>query len=71
LASGAWLAMCSAALAQPARPLRIAVLNGTPPGDIPFEQSTKLELVINQRAFKALGLSVPASLRVSADEVIE
>ena len=59
------------ALYQRAPALIDKVLKGTPPGDIPFEQGTKLELVINLRAFKALGLAVPASLRVSADEVIE
>ena len=47
------------------------VLKGTPPGEIPFEQGTKFELVINLRAAKALGLTVPHRVRVSADEVIE
>ena len=48
-----------------------AILKGTKPGDIPFEQATKLELVIDQRAAKALGLSVPKAVLVAADEVIE
>ena len=47
------------------------ILNGTPPGEIPFEQSTKFELVLNLKAARALGLKVPQSVRVSADEVIE
>ncbi len=47
------------------------ILKGTKPGDIPFEQATKLELVVNLKAAKALGLTVPLSLLVSADEVIE
>lgn len=47
------------------------ILRGTPAGDIPFEQSTKFELALNQRAAKALGLQVPAHVRIAADEVIE
>lgn len=47
------------------------ILKGTPPGDIPFEQGRKFELVLNLRAARALGLSIPASVRVSADAVIE
>ena len=47
------------------------VLHGTPPGEIPFEQSTKFELVLNLKAARALGLKVPQSVLVSADEVLE
>jgi putative ABC transport system substrate-binding protein len=47
------------------------ILKGTKPGDIPFEQATKLELVVNLKAAKALGLTIPQSMLVSADEVIE
>jgi putative ABC transport system substrate-binding protein len=47
------------------------ILKGTKPGDIPFEQSTKLELVVNLKAAKALGFSVPQSVLVGADEVIQ
>ena len=47
------------------------ILKGTKPGDIPFEQATKLELVVNLKAAKALGLTVPQSVLVGADEVIQ
>ena len=47
------------------------VLRGADPAEIPFEQSTKLELVINLKAAKAMGIVVPAALRLQADEVIE
>ena len=47
------------------------ILRGTPPGDIPWEQSTKFEMMLNLKAARALGLKVPQSVLVSADEVIE
>jgi len=47
------------------------ILRGTKPGDIPFEQSTKFDLVVNLKAAKALGITIPQSVMVSADEVIE
>lgn len=47
------------------------ILKGAHPGEIPFEQSTRLSLVVNLKAAKAIGLAIPQSVLLSADEVIE
>ena len=47
------------------------MLHGAKPADIPVEQPTRFDLIVNMKTAKALGLTVPQSILMRADEVIE
>jgi len=47
------------------------ILKGEKPGDLPVQQSVKVQLVLNLKSAKTLGITLPQTLQVAADEVIE
>ena len=47
------------------------ILKGAKPGDLPIQQPTKFEFVVNSRTANALGLTIPRSLLLLADEVLQ
>jgi len=59
-----------AAMAERCGVLVARILSGTQPGDLPIERPTKFEFIVNLKTMKALGLSVPNSVLLRADEVI-
>ena len=68
--------LLSYSTSEPERYRRVAIyidkiLRGAQPGDLPIERATKFELVINLKTAKTLGIIIPQSLLLRADEVIQ
>jgi putative ABC transport system substrate-binding protein len=47
------------------------ILKGSKPGDLPIQQATKLQLIVNLKTAKALGVTIPESILVRADQIIQ
>ena len=47
------------------------ILNGSKPGDLPFEQPTRFEMMLNMKTAKSLGLKIPQTVLIRANRVIE
>jgi ABC-type uncharacterized transport system substrate-binding protein len=62
---------CTTACTRGASSYIDRVLRGEKPGDLPIQQPTKFELLLNLKAAKSLGLDIPTKLLALADEVIE